>query len=65
MLSLYGPDYAEHRALLPGLAACLAAFGITLEGMPEHSRGLYAADLEKQADELEAVRQRMRDAGKI
>jgi hypothetical protein len=26
---------------------------------------LYAADLEKQADELEAVRQRMRDAGKI
>lgn len=43
----------------------MAAFGITLEGMPEHSRGLYAADLEKQADELEAVRQRMRDAGKI
>jgi len=53
------------RALLLGLAASLAAFAITQEDMPEHSRGLYAADLEEQADELETVRQRMRDAGKI
>lgn len=65
MLSIYGPDYTQHRGLLPGLAAGLAAFGITPEDMPEHSRSLYAADLEEQAGELEEVRRRIQDAGKL
>lgn len=65
MLAMHGADYCAGRELIPGLAGALAAFGLTADDMPEGSREAFARDLAAQADQIGAVRERFRDAGKL
>ncbi|MCP3713688.1 hypothetical protein M3I54_43930 [Paraburkholderia sp. CNPSo 3274] len=63
LLGSFGPDYNEDRVLLPGLAALLAAHGITAADMPDHSREAFEQDLAEQADQVDAVRDRIKRLG--
>ncbi|WP_155836978.1 hypothetical protein [Paraburkholderia mimosarum] len=60
LLSLFGPDYNEDRVLLPGLAAFLAAHGITAADMPDHSREAFEQGLAEQAHLMDGVRDRVK-----
>lgn len=60
VLALYGPEYAEHSLLIPGLAALLAAHGLVAGDLPEVHQKRFRADLEAQSHLIAGIRERIK-----
>lgn len=65
ILARQGDQYAEHAELIPGLAATWAAYGIVAEDLPEHQQERFRSDVETQADQVQPIRDSLRQAGML
>jgi hypothetical protein len=58
-------DFAASVQLIPGYVGGLAAYGITADDVPAEHRELFESELAAQADEVPAIRNRLRQHGML
>lgn len=58
-------DYPDHADLMPGSAALWAAYGIVAEDLPEEYQEQFRNDLAEYADEIQPIRDRLRQHGML